>query len=275
MRRQLQMLPLITKERLHQIHYDLAGKTVIVTGGTAGIGKSTAEYLLRQGCQVAIAGRRSNADDIAKELEASVFPEKADTRRCIGIAGDICDANARKQLVEQTLATFGKIDALVNSAGIALLDKAEDVREEDWDAVLSVDLKASFFMAQEVGRYMISAKVPGSIVSITSQAGIVALERHAAYCAAKAGLTAMTQVLALEWGKYGIRVNAVAPTIVLTELGHAVWDGPVGDAFKQNMPSKRFAEPEEIAAVIAFLISDASGMITGHNLVVDGGFTIQ
>lgn len=269
------MLPLITKERLHQIHYDLAGKTVIVTGGTAGIGKSTAEYLLRQGCQVAIAGRRSNADDIAKELEASAFPEKSDVRRCIGIAGDICDANARKQLVEQTLATFGKIDALVNSAGIALLDKAEDVREEDWDAVLSVDLKASFFMAQEVGRYMISAKVPGSIVSITSQAGIVALERHAAYCAAKAGLTAMTQVLALEWGKYGIRVNAVAPTIVLTELGHAVWDGPVGDAFKQNMPSKRFAEPEEIAAVIAFLISDASGMITGHNLVVDGGFTIQ
>lgn len=269
------MLPIITKEQLDHIHYHLAGKTVIVTGGTAGIGKSTAEYLLRQGCQVVIAGRRSNADEIAQELEASVLTEKADKRRCIGIAGDICDSAYRRQLVEQTLAAFGKIDALVNSAGIALLDKAEDVKEEDWDAVLSVDLKASFFMAQEVGRYMIAAEKTGSIVNITSQAGIVALERHVAYCAAKAGLTAMTQVLALEWGRYGIRINAVAPTIVLTELGHAAWDGPVGDAFKQNMPSKRFAEPEEIAAVIAFLLSDASGMITGHSLVVDGGFTIQ
>jgi len=269
------MLPLITKERLHQIHYDLAGKTVIVTGGTAGIGKSTAEYLLRQGCQVVLAGRRSNADEIAKELEASVPCEHSNARRCIGIAGDIGDAAYRKLLVEQTLAAFGKIDALVNSAGINILDKAEDVKEEDWDAILAVDLKASFFMAQEVGRHMISAKAPGSIVNITSQAGIVALERHVAYCAAKAGVTAMTEVLALEWGKYGIRVNAVAPTIVLTELGHAAWDGPVGEAFKQNMPSRRFAEPEEIAAVIAFLLSDASGMITGHSLVVDGGFTIQ
>jgi len=269
------MLPLVTKEQLNHIGYHLAGKTVIVTGGTAGIGRSTAEYLLGQGCQVVIAGRRSNADEIAKEIETSVLGENTDARRCIGIAGDICDAAYRKTLVEQTLAAFGKIDALVNSAGINILDNAEDVKEEDWDAVLAVDLKASFFMAQEVGRYMISAQAPGSIVNITSQAGIVALDRHVAYCAAKAGVTAMTEVLALEWGKYGIRINAVAPTIVLTELGHAAWDGPVGEAFKQNMPSRRFAEPEEIAAVIAFLISDASSMITGHNLVVDGGFTIQ
>lgn len=269
------MLPLITKEQLNHINYNLAGKTVIVTGGTAGIGRSTAEYLLAQGCQVTIAGRRSNADEIAKEIEASVFPEVSDVRRCIGIAGDICDAAYRKQLVQETLAVFGKIDALVNSAGINILDNAEDVQEDDWDKVLAVDLKASFFMAQEVGKYMIANEAPGSIINITSQAGIVALDRHVAYCAAKAGVTAMTEVLALEWGKYGIRINAVAPTIVLTELGHAAWDGPVGEAFKQNMPSRRFAEPEEIAAVIAFLVSDASGMITGHNLVVDGGFTIQ
>ena len=122
---------------------------------------------------------------------------------------------------------------------------------------------------------MISEKMTGSIINITSQAGVIALERHSAYCAAKAGVEAVTKVLALEWGKYGIRINAVAPTIVLTELGHAAWDGPVGDEFKTHMPSGRFAEPEEIAAVIAFLISDASAMITGHNLVVDGGYTIQ
>jgi len=269
------MLPLVTKQQLDEIHYHLNGKTVIITGGTAGIGKSTAEYLLKQGCRVVITGRRRNADDIAKELEASVFSEESNTRRCIGISGDVANAEDRKAIVSKTLAAFGKIDALVNSAGINLLDLAEDVKEEDWDRILAVDLKASFFMAQEVGRYLIAEKSTGSIVNITSQAGIVALERHVAYCAAKAGVTAMTEVLALEWGKYGIRINAVAPTIVLTELGHAAWDGPVGDAFKENMPSKRFAEPEEIAAVIAFLLSDASGMITGHNLVVDGGFTIR
>jgi len=267
------MLPNVTKEQLDKINYNLEGKTVIVTGGTAGIGRSTAQYLLSQGCSVTIAGRRNNADEIAKELEGAVLGKA--NGRCIGVSGDICDANYRKELVEKTISAFGKIDALINNAGINVLDSAENVKEQDWDAILSVNLKSSFFMAQEVGNYMISSKRSGSIINITSQAGIVALDKHVAYCASKAGLNAMTQVLALEWGKYGIRVNAVAPTIVLTELGHAAWDGPVGDKFKENMPSKRFAEPEEIAAVISFLISDASAMITGHNLVVDGGFTIQ
>ena len=170
---------------------------------------------------------------------------------------------------------FGRIDALVNSAGTNILEMAKDVQVESWNKIIDLDLTASFFMAQEVGKYMMEGKTTGSIVNITSQAGVIALERHAAYCAAKAGVAAMTEVLALEWGKYGIRINAVAPTIVLTELGHVAWDGPVGDEFKTHMPSGRFAEPEEIAAVIAFLISDASSMITGHNLVVDGGYTIQ
>lgn len=267
------MLPVVTKEQLNQICFNLTGKTVIITGGTAGIGKMTAEYLLGQGCNVVIAGRRSDADGIAKELEA--FSPDRTRRTCIGVPGDVCDAAYRETLVQTALQHFGQIDALVNSAGINVLDYAEDVKEADWDNILAVDLKASFFMAQAVGKYMIGANHPGSIVNITSQAGIVALDKHVAYCAAKAGVTAMTEVLALEWGKYGIRINAVAPTIVLTALGHAAWDGPVGDAFKENMPSKRFAEPEEISSVIAFLISDASSMITGHNLTVDGGYTIQ
>ena len=95
------------------------------------------------------------------------------------------------------------------------------------------------------------------------------------YETAKGGIIAMTKVMALEWGKYGIRVNAVAPTVVLTELGHKAWDGPAGDAFKKEMPSERFAEPDEVAGVIAFLCSNAAGMITGHNLLIDGGYTIK
>ncbi len=261
------MLPNVTKEQLMAIHYNLSGKTVIITGGTAGIGRMTAEYLLAQGCNVTITGTRSTAADIAKELS----PEGA----CLGLSGDVCDPDFRKEVVNKTIDAFGEIDALVNSAGINILELAEDVQEEHWNKIIATDLTASFFMAQEVGKYMIAGKTTGSIVNITSQAGVIALDRHAAYCAAKAGVKAMTEVLALEWGKYGIRINAVAPTIVLTELGHIAWDGPVGDEFKTHMPSRRFAEPEEIAAVIAFLISDASAMITGHNLVVDGGYTIQ
>lgn len=103
----------------------------------------------------------------------------------------------------------------------------------------------------------------------------MALNKHVAYCAAKGGIMAMTKVMALEWGKYGIRVNAVAPTVVLTELGHKAWDGPAGEAFKKEIPSERFAEPDEVAGVIAFLCSNAAGMITGHNLLIDGGYTIK
>lgn len=260
------MLPSVSKEQLQSICYQLEGKVAIITGGTAGIGRETAEYLLKQGCKVMITGRRSNACQIAKELHET---------NCCGIAGDICDSAFRKSVVEETVKCFGTVDFLVNSAGMNVLDLATDVKETDWDTILNTDLKASFFMAQNVGNYLIQEKKSGSIVNITSQAGVVALEKHVAYCAAKAGVKAMTEVLALEWGQYGIRINAVAPTIVLTELGHMAWDGPVGDAFKEKMPSKRFAEPEEIASVIAFLLSDAAAMITGHNLLIDGGYTIQ
>ena len=128
---------------------------------------------------------------------------------------------------------------------------------------------------RQVGRYMIENKIPGCIVNMASQAGVIALDKHVAYCAAKGGIIAMTKVMAKEWGIYGIRVNSVSPTVVLTALGHKAWDGPVGDAFKETIPAKRFAEPEEIASVIAFLCSKGAGMITGHNLLVDGGFTIQ
>ncbi|GMO15125.1 MAG: hypothetical protein Pg6A_01130 [Termitinemataceae bacterium] len=130
-------------------------------------------------------------------------------------------------------------------------------------------------MAAGFCAYCIEKKVSGSIVNMASQAGVIALDKHVAYCASKGGIISMTKVLAMEWGKYGIRVNCVSPTVVLTELGHRAWDGPVGDAFKKEIPAERFAEPDEIAGVIAFLCSGAAAMITGHNLLVDGGYTIK
>ena len=155
------------------------------------------------------------------------------------------------------------------------LDQAEKLSQDMWDRTISVNLTGTFLMSQAMGQHLISAGRPGCIVNLASQAGVIALERHVAYCASKGGIIAMTKVLALEWGRYGIRVNCVSPTVVLTELGHQAWDGPVGDAFKEQIPAGRFAEPDEIAAVVGFLCSSNAAMITGHNLLIDGGYVIK
>ncbi|SCP97424.1 GolD/DthD family dehydrogenase [Anaerobium acetethylicum] len=245
--------------------YSLKGKTAIITGGAAGIGFATAEFFAAKGANLVLADLNPEADKIAKGLGAD----------CIGISGDITDGAYRRKVIEETVARFGGIDILVNSAGIVALDDAEVISESMWDKTMEINLKSTFMMAQAVGKYLIDNKRPGSIVNMASQAGVIALDKHVAYCASKGAIIAMTKVMALEWGEYGIRVNCVSPTVVLTELGKKAWGGPVGDAFKQEMPSKRFAEPDEIAGTIAFLCSGAAGMITGHNLLIDGGFTIK
>ena len=246
------MLPNFSKEEIMSMDFGLAGKTAIITGGAAGIGNMTAEYLLKQGVNVVLADMNPGVNDIAKEMGED---------KAIGVAGNVCDAEYRASVIDKAVKTFGQVDILVNA--------------KDWNRTIDINLSASFFMAQAVGKYMIDNKISGSIVNIASQAGVIALDKHVAYCAAKGGIIAMTKVMAMEWGKYGIRVNAVAPTVVLTALGHKAWDGPVGDAFKKEMPSERFAEPEEIAVVIGFLCSKAAAMVTGHNLLIDGGYTIK
>jgi NAD(P)-dependent dehydrogenase (short-subunit alcohol dehydrogenase family) len=245
--------------------FSLSGKTAVITGGAAGIGYATAEFFHQKGANLVLADLNPEVDKLAKSLGDN----------CIGVQGDVCDDSFPKAVLEKGIAAFGKIDILVNSAGIAALDAAENISASDWNRTIDINLSACFFMAQAVGKYMIDHGIKGSIVNIASQAGVIALDKHVAYCASKGGIISMTQVLALEWGKYGIRVNAISPTVVLTELGRKAWDGPVGDAFKAMMPSGRFAEPDEIAACIGFLCSKGAGMITGHNLLVDGGFTIQ
>jgi len=247
------------------INFSLEGKVAIITGGAAGIGKSTADFFANKGVKVAIADLNPKADEIAKSI----------SNDCIGLSGDITNEEYRQSIIQKTVEEYGTIDILVNCAGIVALDHAETLSNKMWDMTMEINLKASFKMAQAVGKYMIDNKINGCIVNMASQAGVIALDKHVAYCASKGAIIAMTKVLAMEWGKYGIRVNAVSPTVVLTELGHKAWDGPVGDEFKKQMPSERFAEPDEIAGTIAFLCSGAAAMITGHNLLIDGGFTIK
>ncbi|MBR2256427.1 MAG: D-threitol dehydrogenase [Blautia sp.] len=260
------MLPYFSKEAISALNFTLQGKTAIITGGTAGIGNATAAYFLGQGANVVMSGRNPKVTEMAKEMGGD---------RAVGVQGDICDAAHRASLISAGVEAFGRIDILVNCAGITLLGNAEELSEDDWNEVIKVNLTANYLMAQAVGKYMIDHKVEGCIVNVASQGGIIALKRHAAYCASKGGLIALTKVLALEWGEYGIRVNAVSPTVVLTAMGHKAWDGPQGEQLKQEMPSGRFAEPEEVASVIAYLCSSGAAMITGHNLVIDGGFTIK
>ena len=245
--------------------FALAGKTAIITGGAAGIGKATAEFFAAKGANLVIADLSPQADAVAKAIGASN----------VGISGDVTSGEYRTSVFALAQEAFGGADMLVNSAGIVALDEAESLSEAAWDKTIAINLTGSFLMAQAMGQHLIAAGRPGCIVNLASQAGVIALDRHVAYCASKGGIIAMTKVLALEWGKRGIRVNAVSPTVVLTELGHKAWDGPVGEEFKKEVPAGRFAEPEEIAAVIAFLCSDNAAMITGHNLLIDGGYTIK
>lgn len=247
------------------LDYSLQGKTAIITGGAAGIGHATAEFFHKKGVNVVLADLNSKLDEVAKEIGENT----------IGVVGNVCDVDYPTKVISEAVAAFDKVDILVNCAGIVALDNAETISADAWNRTININLSACFFMAQAVGKYMIDNHVNGSIVNMASQAGVIALDKHVAYCAAKGGIIAMTKVMAKEWGTYGIRVNTVAPTVVLTALGHKAWDGPVGDAFKKTIPAERFAEPEEIASVIAFLCSKGAGMITGHNLLVDGGFTIQ
>ena len=247
------------------LNYSLEGKTAIITGGAAGIGWATAEFFHNKGVNLVLADLNPEVDKLAKSLGDNA----------IGVPGNVCDLDYPAKVIDAAVKEFGQVDILVNCAGIVALEDAELISADDWNRTISINLSASFFMAQAVGKYMIDNKISGSIVNMASQAGVIALDKHVAYCASKGGIIAMTKVMAKEWGPKGIRVNCVSPTVVLTALGHKAWDGPVGDAFKKEMPSERFAEPEEIAAAIAFLCSKGAGMITGHNLLIDGGFTIK
>ena len=246
------------------LDFSIKDKVAVITGGAAGIGFATATFFADKGAKLVLADLNSDVEDIANKLG-----------NAIGVQGSVTDEAYPKKVIDSAIDAFGTIDILVNSAGIAVLDSAESISADFWNRTIDVNLSASFFMAQAVGKYMIDNGIKGSIVNLASQAGVIALDKHVAYCASKGAIISMTQVLALEWGKYGIRINSVSPTVVLTELGRKAWSGPVGDAFKKEMPSERFAEPDEIAACIAFLCSKASAMITGHNLLIDGGFTIK
>lgn len=247
------------------VAFDFTGKVVLVTGGAAGIGRAMATLFAERGATLAILDRDPAVMETATGLSGSGH---------LGQVVDVTDTTALAQAVDVVIERLGRIDVLVNNAGIVRLAPAEALAAEDWDLTMAVNLRAPFLVSQIVGRLMLR-QGSGRIVNLASQAAIIGIEGHIAYCASKAAIVSMTKVLALEWGPRGITVNSISPTVVETELGKKAWAGEVGEAMKRKIPSGRFAQPEEIAFAALYLASGAAGMINGENLVVDGGFTIQ
>ncbi len=247
--------------------FDLSGKTAIVTGAAAGIGLAISRLLAERGASLMLVDMSPAVKGVAGDLPGG-------TGRHEPLVADLTEKGVVDRVVSTTMRRFGGIDILVNNAGIVLLEKSESISEADWDRTMDVNLKVPFLLAQAVGREMIARK-SGRIVNIASQASFIALDRHVAYCTSKAGIVGMTKVLAAEWAQHGITVNAVSPTVVETELGKRAWAGEVGVAMKKKIPTGRFAQPEEIALAVLYLVSGAAGMVDGENLVIDGGYTIQ
>ncbi|EGF6977970.1 GolD/DthD family dehydrogenase [Listeria monocytogenes] len=245
--------------------FNITDKVAVVTGAASGIGKAMAELFSEKGAYVVLLDIKEDVKDVAAKINPS---------RTLALQVDITKKENIEKVVAEIKKVYPKIDILANSAGVALLEKAEDLPEEYWDKTIELNLKGSFLMAQIIGREMI-ATGGGKIVNMASQASVIALDKHVAYCASKAAIVSMTQVLAMEWAPYNINVNAISPTVILTELGKKAWAGQVGEDMKKLIPAGRFGYPEEVAACALFLVSDAASLITGENLIIDGGYTIK
>ncbi len=240
----------------------------MVTGAGAGIGR-----------EVAARAAQAGADIIAFSLEGDLEALGRDVRglgrRYVSHIGDVTKSDDVAAIIALAERELGGVDVLVNSAGIAIIEPALETKLASWRKTLDVNLTGSFMCAQAVAPGMIARKF-GRIINISSQAGLIALPGHVAYMASKAGINGITQVLALEWGPYGITTNAVAPTVVNTELGKAVWSDPAkGDPMRARIPVGRFAEPSEVAAAVLYLASDDAAMVNGLVLRIDGGATVH
>ncbi|WP_267420292.1 MULTISPECIES: SDR family NAD(P)-dependent oxidoreductase [unclassified Curtobacterium] len=247
--------------------FSLQGKTAIVTGGNQGLGKAFAFGLAEAGARVAIVGRSADRNERVAAEAAAVGHE------FVTITADITDDAQVTRMTEEALAAFGTIDVLVNNAGTCVHNEAFAVTDDEWDAVFTLNVRALWKATVAVGAHMREAG-SGSIVNIGSMSGIIVNrpQWQPAYNASKAAVHHLTKSLAVEWAQYGIRVNALAPGYVKTEMA------PVDrEDFKRywidDAPQQRFALPEEIAPSVVFLASDAASFITGSVLVADGGYT--
>ena len=249
--------------------FDLNGKVALVTGANKGLGYSIAMELAKAGADIVVVSR--NGDDcnrVAAEIEAM-------GRKALACPCDVSKVEMINNLVNNSVEKFGKIDILINNAGIAVTKPTEELTEEDWDKVINTNLKGVFLLAQAVGKQMISRNA-GKIINIASIFGLVGDKNVLPYLCSKGGVVQLTRGLALEWAKYNIQVNAIAPGYVVTPINvKELNEEKLQKYLLGNTPMRRFGTPEEIASAAVYLASDESSYATGSILSVDGGWTAQ
>lgn len=249
--------------------FDLQGQVALVTGAARGIGHACALALAHAGADIVLGLRDAQSDgNLLNEIESM-------GRRALPLQMDVTRLDQIQLAVDSATKHFGRLDILVNNAGLGPSNLAENVNEEDFDLTVAVNLKGTFFVSQAVGRVMIQQRY-GRIINLGSQAGLVALPTESIYCMTKAAISHLTKCLAVEWGRYNITVNAVAPTFINTPgTAEALQD----DVFRADVLSRialgRIGEPMEVASAVVFLASPAASLITGDTLLIDGGWTAR
>ena len=251
----------------------LDGAVALVTGTGSGLGQATALALAAAGARPVITELPDRLD--RAEGTANMIRERHGGEATV-VRLDVTSLESIAACTEAAASAYtGRIDVLVNNAGLNVPQMAFDVTEEAWDKVLDVNLKGLFFMAQAVGRRMRDQQPRGgTIINIASQMGLVGYVQRAAYCSSKAGVVNLTRVLAFEWAEYNVRVNSICPTFVETPLTRPMFEDPEfkADVYRR-IPLGRLATPEDVAHAVAYLAGPGAGMVTGHALVVDGGWT--
>lgn len=255
---------------------DLSGRVAFITGASSGLGAQFARTLAHAGAAVVLASRRI---DRLKDLRATIVAEGGDAHV---IELDVTDHASIKSAVAHVETEVGSIDILVNNSGVSTTQRLQDVMPEDYDFMFDTNVKGAFFVAQEVGKRMLAratGAAPGSytggrIVNIASMAGLRVLPKIGTYCMTKAAVIQMTKAMALEWGKFGINVNAICPGYIDTEINHHHWQTEAGQKLVQMLPRKRVGQPQDLDALLVMLCSDQSHFINGAVIAADDGFAV-